>query len=389
MYAIMALPTLGQTSDFNALLNTVVDNNLSIKASESSIESEILTLKSENNLSDPELEFSHLWGEGAIGNKIDAGVSQSFDWPGVYHARNKAISSASKAIDFLRQSNYLDKKLEIKLLFIDIINANKKFSLINEQLNNTNDLIVKYNAAYKNGELTILDINKLKLEQIKLKATHASIQAQLSTLNSSLQSLNGGKDCTEIFNSLTDYPGDAILSIDSYRRMVTEMDPTLQYNSMSTQRQIHQVNVEKMKRLPSFSIGYRYNNELGTLFNGISMSMSIPLFSSRNKVKASEALSNALRISDMDVSAKQLSSLLSSRAKAITLQQQLNEYNNLLDDNQYLDILHKALDGGELSILDYINEVNYYLDACQSRLDLEYEFHTTLTILNKYLLLHR
>ena len=192
---ILTISLSAQAQNFDQLLNSVLSNNQAVASSRYANESELLNLKSENNLPDPEVEVEYQWGRHEVGDKFDINVSQGFDWPGVYRARGKAIATASRAMEFLDRSNYIDKKLEIKLLFIDIINARKNISLLKSRIGIMDELIDKYTHGQERGELTILDINKIKIERAKLNNSLSSIESDYEMLCSTLVGENGGKEC--------------------------------------------------------------------------------------------------------------------------------------------------------------------------------------------------
>ncbi|MFG6381688.1 MAG: hypothetical protein K1V87_06245, partial [Muribaculum sp.] len=75
----LAATTNAGARDFNGLLDTVLGNNMALSSSQASNESELLQLKSENNLADPEVGVEHLWGRHDAKNKFNISVSQSFD----------------------------------------------------------------------------------------------------------------------------------------------------------------------------------------------------------------------------------------------------------------------------------------------------------------------
>ena len=78
-------------SAFEAKVSEILSNNPTLASRRANAEAESLNLRADNNLSDPELEFEHQWGTPSVGgNKWSVSVSQSFDWPGVYHNRAKA-----------------------------------------------------------------------------------------------------------------------------------------------------------------------------------------------------------------------------------------------------------------------------------------------------------
>ncbi|WP_289860307.1 TolC family protein, partial [uncultured Muribaculum sp.] len=84
---ILTISLSAQAQNFDQLLNSVLSNNQAVASSRYANESELLNLKSENNLPDPEVEVEYQWGRHEVGDKFDINVSQGFDWPGVYRAR--------------------------------------------------------------------------------------------------------------------------------------------------------------------------------------------------------------------------------------------------------------------------------------------------------------
>lgn len=371
-------------NDYNDLLLQVASNNLGLKSSIDKMNSELLQLRSENNLPDPEVDFDYKWGQKGAGNRFGGSISQSFDWPGVYRARGKAINNASIATTTLAVSNYVDKMLELKNLFIDIINTKKALALQTKNLNILDSLMSKYQDGARNGEFTRFDLSKIRLSRLTAARAYSSTKAQLEALESSLTSANGGKDCSAIMDKLKDYPQETLLAEQAYTSMVEQHDPLLKYNSYMLQSQSDMARASKLSRMPSFSLGYVYENEEGASFNGFSISMTLPFFSNKHKAKASEMLVKAYNSDMLAVKIDRETAMHADYAKACSLQKRLTEYKSVLDSGEYLDLLKKSLDGGEMSLLDYLREVNYYLDESAQMLSIEYELHQTLARLNRY-----
>ena len=77
------------------------------------------------------------------------------------------------------------------------------------------------------------------------------------------------------------------------------------------------------------------------------------------------------------------------RTNAISLFQEMEEYRPTLEDTNNIELLKKALDGGQINLITYIQEVNFFLEAQQNFIDIEYRYHQTLASLNKYTLLQK
>lgn len=380
-----AIPAYGQ--GYGRFLEEVASNNLELSSSADMMTAELATLKSENNLPDPEVGFDYMWGRHDVGNKYALSVTQSFDWPGLYHARAKAAKTTSMAMASLARAKCMDKMMEVEQLFIDIINTRKNLALYSESMRLLDSLMAKYSKGAANGEFTRLDVNKIRLSQLSVCRRKADIQTQLDGLVADLQAANGGKPCGHIVDGLSDYEHRALRPQDEYLAQVERYDPQVVSSVLTRQSQEQMVKVAKMGNLPSFSIGYAYENEPDEIHNGISVSMTLPIFSNRNKVKAAKY---AARAAEADIAAMMVDRNTAMRAdyeKARVLKTELDEYDEIFGNSDYLTLLKKSLDGGQMSLLDYIQEMQYYLDEMSTMLSTEYELQQVMARLNRYSLL--
>lgn len=370
--------------NFDTLLNKVVSNNTELMSSVAATHSELLSLKSENNLPDPEVELEYQWGRHEVGDKFDVNVTQGFDWPGVYAARGKANKIASEAISYLNRSNYIDKRLEIKQTLIDIVNVKKNMAVVKGRLALMDTMIEKYTTGVNNGELTILDLRKLKIEKIRLNESMAALESEFALLKSTLEVQNGGKNCDDIIASIDNYPDDVILPAEEYEKIIEENDPSVKYSSLMMQSQVQRVKAERLTRLPGFTLGYHHSWEDGDVFNGMIVGVTLPFFSTHNKVRAAKALSRSLEYDEMTVAIKKRATAKADREKALALYKQMSAYEALLKNDNSVDLLGKSLDGGQISLLDYLGEMDYYMQAERDYLAAQYQYHQTLANLNKY-----
>ena len=81
------------------------------------------------------------------------------------------------------------------------------------------------------------------------------------------------------------------------------------------------------------------------------------------------------------------SAIKNDYAQAVYLRSQIYSYNSVLTDSSNIEMLEKALSGGQISLLNYLLELRYFLEAQQTLLDLEFEYNSILAKLNKYSLL--
>ena len=365
------------------ILNTIANNNLSLQASNEECKSMIYNIKSYNNLSDPEVGFEYHSGSNIEGNKYGISVTQNIDWPGLYISRAKANKFRMSAAEAKLISDRLNILHEGKQLCMQIINLNRKVENQTLVHNNISQLYEEYEKGFQYGEISILDINKLKVELLNTKRELDQLIAQRNADIEKLYGLNG-KTVIDGVSLLTVYPNQSLESKETYLGQVVTLDPEVQcieYNKEATRKDVSSA---KMGWLPNLSVGYRYTNELGSKFNGVAVGVSVPIFSNRNKVNATKTEQLTSEYNQQSIIALKESQIKAYFEHIVTLQSQINSYKKVLDDNNNQLMLKKALDGGQITLLNYLLELRYFLEAKQTLLDLEYEYNSTLTALNKY-----
>ena len=381
--ALMALAPNIEANNIDYVLQQIKLNNTQLKALNAEIEAQTADIKSSNNLSDPTIDGAYLFGVGSIGDKWELGVSQEFDWPGIYSARGKVNKAR---IEALAQS-YAQKQIEIlseaRNICLEIICLNRRIKFENNILANLDSLYDKSLKGLEYGEISILDTNKLKIERLGVTQSIAGNKALLQAKIKQLEGLNGNIPLNDVA-SLSDYPEQQLHSLDEYLSQMKASDPQLRQISSEIEASNKQVSVTRMQNLPKFSLGYRHVNEIGDHFNGVGVGLSIPVFENRGKNKAAKAQAIASQLSFDDVISTRTAEITASHQKAVAVRQQLDGYRDALLKCNNIEILDKALYGGQISLINYLLELRYFIEAQNALIDIEFEYTTLITDLNKY-----
>lgn len=370
----------------DAVLDSISVNNLQLQAEEAKKESRIAEIQASNNLGDTEFGFEYQKGDNIDGHKYGFTVSQGFDWFGMYGARSNANKSKIAATQHEFQSSKLNVLLNAKLLCMKIINANQLIAAQTEIYNNITQLFNEYEKGFNHGEISILDINKLKIERLNVKQVLDKSVADRKVVIEELVTLNGNHPIANL-ETLTTYPTQELKSYETYEAQSSDLDPENRYMTELLNSSEKEVTMAKMGWLPKFSIGYKYANELGDRFNGVELGVSLPIFSNRNKVKAAKSEYLSEFYIQQSTLVEKIGKIKADYATVVYLREQINAYSSALSDTSNKDMLKKALDGGQITLLNYLLELRYFLEAQQTLLNLEFEYNTTLSNLNKYDLL--
>lgn len=384
--ALAILPlSLTAENSFDSVVSEILSNNPTLASRRASVEAETLTIKAENNLSDPEVEFEHQWGARDVGNKWTVSVSQSFDWPGVYRSRAKVSDAQSQAFRLLYLAEESDLRLRVQSTLADYIAARNQLALATEISDNLAIIADKIALAFEHGEATILDRRKIDFERVDAANKADAAQSLVESLKYELLTLNGGKYIA--LDELNDFPAIAFKSEEYYLDRHEASDPALLAETYLTEAARQSVSAASRNALPGFSLGYIHNVELGDHFNGLKVGVTLPIFSNRHRKAAAVEEARSRAISADQTALTVHNRVLTDYAKARVLANRLSEYDSLFPDGQssdYLELLRKSYEGGQMSLIVYLYEINYYTEARSRLIELKLEQTTTLLFLSRF-----
>ncbi len=369
-----------QTQSIEDVLLSIEANNKQLQANKQETISLKLEAKTDNNLSDPSVSYSYLWGKGDE-TISELEVSQSFDFPGLYVARNKMNKLKMGAFDSRAGAFRRDILLQAKEICLDIILLRQQKEILDERLSNALLLSDLYKQRLQAGDATIIETNKINLELLNVKTEAALNETALRNKIQELTTLNGNKQIT--FDG-TEYPA-VILPQDyeSLRNEVVTSDISLYALDRETAASQVEINLNKSQWLPKLELGYRRNTESGMPFNGVIAGVSIPLFENRNKVKQAKAKHLNLTFQKENKQLEIESELAQQYREAKAARATMEEYEKTFAGQSDLQVLKDALTGGEISIIDYFVEVSVVYQSKQNYILLKNQYQKAMAEMYK------
>lgn len=213
----------------------------------------------------------------------------------------------------------------------------------------------------------ILEFNKAQLNLATLRNDIQRIESERSSLATELKALNGGKEIAFTVSELSYEPLPP--DFDEWYDSAELRSPVLQYLRGQIEVGQHQVKLNSALGLPRFSAGYMSENVGSEKFRGITMGMSVPLWENKNRVKQAEAQVWASEAALEDTKTQFYNRLQSLFARSRSLQENSEGYLRALSSFSNEALLKKALDSGEISLLNYLLELEYYYSTMDKLLE--------------------
>lgn len=386
---ILGIMLLGALSaraqgSIDEVLKNVESNNKSLQANVKMTDAQKLEAQTGKFLANPTVEWEQMWGnKNNSGSEYTFTAKQSLDFPGAYANRNKIATLKSGTFDLQFAAYRQQLLLTAKQTCIEIIYLRKQKSLLDERLDNAKSMFALYQKRLASGDANQLELNKIQLELLNAQNQSRLNQAALSAALEQLQNLNGGNPIS--FGN-TEYPlGENLIDFEQLQSEFIAADPNLKGLAGEQEIAKREVKLNRSLSLPKFDIGYKRNGSSGNVSsNGFVVGVSIPLFENKNTVKKAKAQAEFATASLEDNRLNLRTSLQQLYQQAKALQLSRADYANVLKQQRNVELLNKALNAGQLSVIDYFVELTTFYDSQQSYLDVEKEYHNILAQLYQY-----
>lgn len=356
---LMSVWNVYAQDQIKTLLASIEKNNISLKSLKEDREAARLAA-SVNLLPDnPEVEYNYLTGSpSTLGNRHDFSIRQTFDFPTAYLFKNKLSSSGKIVSDLNYEKSRQDILLEARKLCVDVIYQENLLRIASQREEDANRMVMAYRKMLEEGKGNKLDLNRALIALAQVKSEILLLKNHQMEMLSKLKVMNGGESLVVNMINFPEVPlpanfedwysinSNQITELKLLREMIVSKDLT--------------VKVQRSLTLPKFSAGYMSEKVTGEQFQGVTLGMSLPLWGNRNTVKTlkAEYSSLELKLSEEELRIKaemniQFDRVISFRSMAENLRTTLLETNNEA-------LLKRALELGEITLMDYLIEYDRY-----------------------------
>lgn len=363
-----------QTNEIGELLIEIERNNIKLKAYKSYIESRKLENASGNNLPDPQFSAYYMpYGTNNTTEYTEFQISQSLEFPSIYGARGKWNDLREKQLEddynMLRQ----ELLLSAQKYFIDLISLQNKHKVEEVRRTQSEKIYNQVQELFNKEQISVLDLNKAKIVWMQEQFVVEQITTEIQIVVASIEKLNGDQPI-ELTVQLFEEP-ILIEDLEIIWQRKLANDPTLRKLKANEEVSLQKLKLEKNKVLPNLTIGYNYQGITGNNYAGFFGGISIPLWSSKNKVKSAKA----------NYEYQQTNTIAETKTLFLEYNKQYNQYLLLLKKyKEYQStiaslnseaLLFKAYMLGEFSFREYYQELLFYRNAYDKMLQMEKELY--------------
>lgn len=358
----VAMSVLGFAQEnAGTVLSQIEKNNTALQALRKRTEADQYGYKAERALDAPEVGFDYLWSSPAdVGTRKDISVTQSIDVAALAGARGKLADSRTELSDIQYNIERQKILLEAKQLYIRIVYCNAVNAELSSRIARSEQIEAAYRDMQARGETDMIEVNKAHLAYLSQKNALSRNMVERESLLSELQGLNGGEP-VEVNASVIST--DEVLPADfgAWYAEASQQIPELAYMKKNVDVNAAEARTAKMANYPSLTAGYMAELVKGSNFRGLTLGLSIPIWSVRSKVRQANASCEAAKLEERDAVTKTYNSFKALYDRAKGLQEISAELSSSLAvSTEAMALTEHKLKAGDISLIDNIMELSLY-----------------------------
>lgn len=356
----MSVPGFAQ-ENAGTVLSQIEKNNTALQALRKRTEADQYGYKAERALDAPEVGFDYLWSSPAdVGTRKDISVTQSIDVVALAGARGKLADSRTELSAIQYNIERQKILLEAKQLYIRIVYCNAVNAELSSRIARSEQIEAAYRDMQARGETDMIEVNKAHLAYLSQKNALSRNLVERESLLSELQGLNGGEP-VEVNASVIST--DEVLPADfgAWYAEASQQIPELAYMKKNVDVNAAEARTAKMANYPSLTAGYMAELVKGSNFRGLTLGLSIPIWSVRSKVRQANASCEAAKLEERDAVTKTYNSFKALYDRAKGLQEISAELSSSLAvSTEAMALTEHKLKAGDISLIDNIMELSLY-----------------------------
>ncbi|MDR1680842.1 MAG: TolC family protein [Prevotellaceae bacterium] len=371
-------PTLHGQDGLVGVLQSIEQNNSTLKALREQADAQKAGNKTGIYLPGPEVAMDYFRGSpAAVGNRTDISVKQTFDIATVMNIKNRVADRQNEMLDWQFRAHRTAILQEAALAGIEIIYYNQLKMALAGRLHQAETLAAGYAKRLAAGDASILEYNKAQFNLAAVQGEIDRVEVERDAMIAELQRLNGGIALVpddDTYGSNDSLPAD----FDVWFAEIAAGHPAIAYAQAEVALGKQNITLNKMQNWPAVSIGFVSENVVGQRYQGISFGLSVPLWENKNRVRQAAVAVRAAESRQADVGLQLHSRLRTAFFRAQGLRNIADDYRKARTSLSNTELLKKALDTGELSLLAYMVEMELYYTALQQTLTAERDYRKAL-----------
>lgn len=371
------MPPVSEGQNLDSLFGTIERNNPRLQAVQKWVETGQVRSRTGIYPEGPEITYNYLWGNrSSPGDQQELEVIQPFRYPGYYTSLSEVQRLEAGQLALMALEVRREVRCDIRTAWINLAFFSRKQTLLEEIKDQSDRLIQSTEQGVGQGEISRPAYDRLRILHIRIISDLQSARTGTVTWEERLKQLNGG---TLPGNGIYDYPeARALIPLDSLPSWLETNHPEILRKRMEIDEQTMRLRHEKLRQLPAFEAGYKYETILNEQLQGIHAGISVPLWENSRKVRQARLEQEVARATYDQVKGEVVAEVTSLYHMVVSLETIYQESRDILSSVLLPESSRILLATGQISFPEYLVEFQFMMDSRLQFLENERDYYSKL-----------
>ncbi len=379
-----AAPAAAAQDGLEGILSGIEENNRELSALRSRIEADKCGYKAEIALEDPEFGFDYLWGNPDQGNRKDFSITQTLDLALLFGSKGKLAKTRAELSDLEYKVERQRILLEANKLCLEIIYRNALDRELVRNLSQADSLKMLMEKLYNEGSIGRKDCGEAALSATLARSEYNRNRIERDNLLAALAGMNGGEP---VQLTATEFAEAEMLPADfaGWYSEAEDASPVLAYVAQQVNVSGQALKTGKIANAPKLTAGYMSELVTGSEFRGLTLGVTIPLWSVKNNVRQAKASYDASVKYQEDAAARYYTAMLQAYSRAQGLLDVLTDLeSSMAEAEMTLRAVEQRCALGESPVMELLVERSLYTTLMKNTLEARLDYNLALADLNAF-----
>ena len=379
-----AAPVAAAQDGLEGILSGIEENNRELSALRSRIEADKCGYKAEIALEDPEFGFDYLWGNPDQGNRKDFSITQTLDLALLFGSKGKLAKTRAELSDLEYKVERQRILLEANKLCLEIIYRNALDRELGRNLSQADSLKMLMEKLYNEGSIGRKDCGEAALSATLARSEYNRNRIERDNLLAALAGMNGGEP---VQLTATEFAESEMLPADfaGWYSEAEDASPVLAYVAQQVNVSGQVLKTGKIANAPKLTAGYMSELVTGSEFGGLTLGVTIPLWSVKNNVRQAKASYDASVKYQEDAAARYYTAMLQAYSRAQGLLDVLTDLeSSMAEAEMTLRAVEQRCALGESPVMELLVERSLYTTLMKNTLEARLDYNLALADLNAF-----
>ena len=220
-------------SSMQEALDEIELNNSFLKSMRDEAEAERLANKTNVNLPDPEIGFTHNWYTKGSNLRVkEFSVTQELDWAVITGQRKRISRKKNELVELQYVQDRNGVRLRALQELISLVHATSWLKELKSRENDAATLAEAYQKMLESGKTNVIEANRARLNLVRVANDVKRAETDRQELLNRLKALNGGMELAHV---VTEYGNNELpLDFEGWCAEAENVNPELDYESKTT-----------------------------------------------------------------------------------------------------------------------------------------------------------